>query len=624
MCGIVGFTGKGNQSLLEKMNDRLAHRGPDGEGFFRNNQINLGMRRLAIIDISGGNQPIFSEDKNVVVVYNGEIYNFLDLRKELESKHKFQTNSDTEVIVHGYEEWGIKVFEKLNGMFAIVLWDERENKLVLARDRMGEKPLYYTKQGGQLIFGSEIKALLKYPGIKKQLSAQGLNFYLTYEYVPNPLTIFENIYALAPGHLLVWQNHDYQIQEYWKINFHRVQIMRSEGESIIEFDKLLDEAVKIRLVSDVPLGIFLSGGIDSGSIAYYAQKNSIQKIKTFSIGFTDKSFDESGYATQVAEHLGTEHYEKMFTSKDILDLLPEIALLQDEPLGDASLFPTHLLSRFARGQVTVALSGDGSDELLYGYPTFQMRKFAQYYFKLPQFFRKQVLSKIITNLPTSFNNITLDYALKKLDASTSYPDWQRDLVWIGSFMDRDKTLLLTKDALKKINVHETFDPLKKYFAEVQGASFLDQSSYLFLKTYLVDDILQKTDRASMYASLESRAPFLDYKLVDLLTSLPSSLKMHGFQTKYILKKLMSGKLPDHIVSRKKKGFGLPIAKWLTGELRDLVREHILYEKFIRGQGFFEYDYLKLLWQEHETGRADHRKKLWTLLMFQLWYKHWLS
>lgn len=625
MCGIAGFTGKPNETVLRKMNTALAHRGPDGEGFFVNGKTNLGMRRLAIIDLKTGDQPMFSEDKEVAVVFNGEIYNFQDLKPELEKAgHKFQTHSDTEVIVHGYEEWGTGLFEKFNGMFAIAIWDEQEKKLILARDRMGKKPLYFSVADGEIVFGSEIKALLQHPRIKKELSLDSLNLYLSYEYVPGPLTIYKNIYKLEPGSLLVWQNSGYQITKYWNIDFRRIRRDKNEGEYITEFGRALDDAVRMRLISDVPLGVFLSGGIDSGAIAYYAQKNSLQKIKTFSIGFDDASFDESQFARTVAKHLGTEHYERRFSEKEVLDLLPEVLKLQDEPFGDASLFPTHLLSKFARKQVTVALAGDGGDELLYGYPTFQMHKISEYYFKLPKLIRKNILSRVIQSLPTSFNNITLEYGLKRFDASTEYAPWQRDLIWIGSFDPGAKTLLLKESAFSQIDLKKTFQPLERHLHEVQGEQFLDQISFLYLNTYLVDDILHKTDRASMYASLEARDPFLDYRVVDLLTGVPPDLKMKGLCTKYLLKKLMTGKLPEQIINRKKKGFGIPVARWLVGELKSLVQEHLLDRSFIEQQGLFDYDYLVMLYNQHEQKKKNNRKELWTLLMFQLWYKNWLK
>lgn len=622
MCGITGFTGKSNRELLQKMNYTLCHRGPDGEGFFESPDCSLAMRRLAIIDLAGGSQPMYSADKKVAMVFNGEIYNFQELRKELQGKHQFTTHSDTEVIARGYEEWGAKIFEKLNGMFAIAIWDEREKKLVLGRDRMGKKPLFY-QAGGDIIFGSEIKALLQHPAVKRELSLEALNLYLTYEYVPQPLTIYKDIFKLPAGSFLVWQDGDFQITKFWEIDFRRIRRTFSEGEYLAEFDRLLDDAVRLRLVSDVPLGVFLSGGIDSSTIAYYAQKNSSRKVKTFSIGFIDPSFDESEYSRLAAEQLGSEHYQQKFTEQEVLNLLPSVVKLQDEPLGDASLFPTHLLAKFTRQYVTVALAGDGGDELLYGYPTFQMHKLSEYYFKLPRFLRQHVFHKIIQNLPTSFNNLTFDYGLKRFDASTEYPDWQRDLVWIGSFTLQDKALLLREEVLRQINLKKTFQPLEKYLHEVAGEVFLDKASYLYLKTYLLDDILVKTDRASMYASLEARNPFLDYRVVDLLTSLPPNLKMRGLQPKYLLKKLMAGRLPDKIINRKKKGFGMPVAKWLLGELRNLVRENILDERFINEQGLFDYEYLKMLWQQHESRKKDNRKQLWTLLMFQLWYKAWL-
>lgn len=625
MCGIAGFIGQGDKQILSRMTDSIRHRGPDDEGFFVFGEAHLGMRRLSIIDLAGGKQPIFSEDGQIAVVFNGEIYNFLELRDQLLKKgHQFKTKSDTEVIVHLYEEEGERLFEKLNGMFAIALWDNQEKKLILARDRFGKKPLYYCLFGQTLIFGSELKALLKHPFVKRELDFEALNYYLTYEYVPTPKTIFKNIFKLEPSHYLTFQNGSIKKNEFYQIKFGTVDCGGwdcSEAGFLAEFEKGLERAVSSRLISDVPLGIFLSGGLDSGTIAHYAQKASSQKIKTFFIGFSDPSFDESVYARKVSRHLGTEHHEQILEAKDLFDLVPKITDLLDEPLADASIIPTYLLSKFTKEEVTVALSGDGGDELLMGYPTFQAHRLAEYYLKIPELVRKNILESIIKRLPVSFGNITLDYRLKRFILGLNYTPEHRDLIWIGSFTDKEKKKLFRPEILQSLSNVNEFDILDRYEQEVKDLLFLEKVVYLYLKTYLLDDILAKTDRASMFASLEVRAPFLDYQLVDFINSMPIDLKLRGFTTKYVLKKLMADKLPLDIVNRKKKGFGIPVGRWLRGELRPLLLE-VLSRENIEKNGIFNYAYVKQLIDEHLSGRRDNRKLLWTLMIFQMWQQKW--
>src|SRR3990167_5633632 len=401
MCGIAGFIGQGDKKILSQMTDSIRHRGPDDEGFFVLGETHLGMRRLSIIDLAGGKQPIFNEEGQMGVIFNGEIYNFLELKDKLvKNGHQFKTKSDTEVIAHLYEEEGEQLFKKLNGMFAVALWDNKKKKLVLARDRFGKKPLYYCVFDQTFVFGSELKAILKHPSVKRELDLEALNYYLTYEYVPTPKTIFKNIFKLEPASYLILHNGKIEKERFYQIKFGLYPEKLSEREYLAEFDKGLEMAVSSRLISDVPLGIFLSGGLDSGTIAYYAQKASSQKIKTFSIGFSDPSFDE--------------------------------------PLADASIVPTYLLSKFTKEKVTVALSGDGGDELLMGYPTFQAHQLARYYLKIPRGIREKFLKQIIGRLPVSFGNISLDYRLKRFILGLEYKPEYHDLIWIGSFTDKEK------------------------------------------------------------------------------------------------------------------------------------------------------------------------------------------
>lgn len=620
MCGIAGFIGEGNREILENITNTLRHRGPDDVGFFLEGKVGLGHRRLSIIDLNTGRQPIFSEDKSVVVVFNGEIYNFLELKKELEKKgHNFSTQTDTEVIVHLYEEVGEQVFSRLNGMFAIALYDKKQEKLILARDRLGEKPLHYAKFGQTLIFGSEIKALLQHPLVKRDLDFNSLNKYLVYEYVPSPATIFKNIYKLKPGEYLVYQKGNLAIKTYWDISFDKYEKL-SEKDYLDQLDQRLAEAVKKRLISDVPLGIFLSGGIDSTTIGYYAQKSAATNIKTFCIGFEDSSFDESAYAKLAADFLKTEHYHQVFSSKDLLDLIPHIAEMLDEPLADASIVPTYLLSKFTRQKVTVALGGDGGDELFAGYPTFQAYKLFKFYQRFPGFLR-QLTSLLINRLPTSFDNISFDFRLKKFILGEQYQPEIRNQIWLGSFLPAEVGSLLKPELKNQLQNNDLFEDINNLLKNIKSEKEENRLIYLYLKQYLQDDILVKVDRASMFNSLEVRAPFLDHTLVDFINSIPFEYKLKGWTTKYLLKKLMADKLPKEIINRPKKGFGIPVAKWISEDLKDFVLD-ILAESKIKREGIFNYDYIKILLEDHLSGRKDHRKRLWALIIFEEWLNQW--
>src|SRR3989338_459018 len=610
MCGLAGFLGQGNREILGKMTSAVKHRGPDDEGFYNFENLYLGHRRLSIIDLSLGHQPLSNEDKTVWIIFNGEIYNFLELRKGLEKKgHKFKTQTDTEVIVHLYEEEGESFLNKLNGMFALALWDQKEKKIILARDRLGQKPLYYSLVNNTLVFGSELKVLLEHPLIKREIDLDELNKYLIYEYAPAPKTIIKGVKKLEPGQFLIFENN--------QIKFCQLENTKNY---LIEFENLLEDSVKKRLIADVPLGVFLSGGLDSSTIAYFAQKNSSAKIKTFSIGFTDKSFDESIHAKEVAKFLKTEHYHQTFTPNDLLSLIDDVSEINDEPFADASVIPTSLLSKFTRERVKVALAGDGGDELLAGYPPFQDLKFVKLFRKFPQLLRK-IIQGMVDYLPVSFNNFSFDFRVKRILSGYDFSPEIQNQIWLGSFLPKENQKLFSKETVSQIDFNESFLITQKLIEEVKKEPLENRLIYLYLKQYLADDILVKADRASMFASLEVRAPFLDYRLVEFINSLPYHLKLKGFKTKYILKRLMKNKLPENIINRPKKGFGLPIAKWLTNELKDFAFD-LLSEKKIKEQGIFNYSEIKKLLDEHVNKKADHRKKIWTLLMFQEWYRRW--
>jgi len=495
MCGITGYLGQGNEEILRGMTDSLKHRGPDDKGFYFNENIGLGHRRLSIIDLETGHQPITNEDKTIQLIFNGEIYNYQELRKKLINQgHKFSTQTDTEVMVHLYEEKGEDFLKELNGMFTLALWDEKKKKLILARDRMGQKPLYYSLINNTLVFGSELKALFHHPLIKKEIDFDSLNKYLIYEYVPTPQTIIKGVNKLEPGHFLVYQNNQLKKFPYWNIQFNQ---LGNKKDYLTKFEELLEDSVKRRLISDVPLGIFLSGGIDSSTIAYYAQKNSNQKIKTFSIGFEDKSFDESDYANQVAKFLKTEHYHQNFTSNDLLNSINQIAKINDEPFADASIIPTYLLSKFTRESVTVALSGDGGDELLAGYPTFQALKFAKAYHRIPNLFRK-VIRKAANLLPVSHDNFSFDFKVKKTLSGYEYPLEIQNQIWLGAFTPQENKNIFSSEISNQIDFNQSFSETNQFIEQTKKESLENRIIYLYLKQYLSDDILTKADRASMF------------------------------------------------------------------------------------------------------------------------------
>ena len=506
-------------------------------------------------------------------------------------------------------------------MFALALWDSHINKLILARDRLGEKPLFYYHGEQVFVFGSELKSILKHPAVKKEIDWQSLAKYLIYEYVPAPHSIFRNIKKLEPGQFLVYQNDRIELKTYWDISFDKFPITLSKKQYLEEFEKRFEKSVKNKLVADVPLGIFLSGGIDSAAIAYFAQKNSPKTIKTFSIGFSDSSFDESSYSRQAAEFFKSDHYQQILEPRDCLALIPQIADFLDEPMADASIIPTYLLSRFTREKVTVALSGDGGDELLMGYPTYQAYKLAKIYQKLPDFIKQKLVPKIVNSLPSSFNNISIDFMLKRFVSGYQYGPEVRNQIWLGSFMTEQIKDLLNPDLYHQLLSKDYFEDIENYLDKIKQELPENRLIYLYLKNYLQDDILVKTDRASMAMGLETRAPFLDHKLVDFINALPLELKLHGWQTKYIFKEIMKDKIPLNIVYRKKKGFGIPIAKWLKKELRSYALG--LFDQVkIDQEGFFNYSYIKQLLDQHFSGQRDNRKLLWTLMIFEIWFEKW--
>jgi len=624
VCGICGIVGPGpiDGGTLAAMAAAIRHRGPDDDGFYVAELggigVGLGFRRLSIIDLESGNQPIANEDGSVHLVFNGEIYNFRELRRELEGRgHSFATEADTEVIVHLYEDEGPRCVERLNGMFAFALWDTKSRELLLARDRFGKKPLYYADLGETLLFGSELKALLRHPRCPTELDFDAFTRYLALEYVPTPHAIFDGVKKLPGGHVLRWRDGRVSIRRYWDLSFSDEAEALTEDEYADELTRLLHAAVRRRLMSDVPLGAFLSGGIDSSAVvAMMVRELPPSSVKTFSIGFADQSFDESRHARRVAEHFGTDHHEDLFTVNTLLDLLPTVTDFLDEPFADASILPTYLLSSFTRGSVTVALGGDGSDELLAGYPTFPAEQVARLY-RVPRLLHEDVLAPLADRLPVSTANFSFDFKLKRFLRGARLPTELRHPVWLGSFRPDEQKRLLDRVPP---------DPFAEHRQIWEGAPSrrpLERLIYLYVKTYLQDDILVKVDRASMACSLEVRAPFLDADLTDFLGRVPPTLKLRRLETKHLLKRAMRDVLPPGIAARPKKGFGIPIAAWLKTDLRDALLDELSPDR-LRRQGIFEPAEVQRLVSQHLSGVADHRKPLWTLFVFQLWHRRWLE
>jgi asparagine synthase (glutamine-hydrolysing) len=629
MCGIVGFLTHqaGNipdEGVLRAMRDTLIHRGPDDSGEFIRPLddggpfVFFGHRRLSIIDLTGGRQPLSNENGKIWVIFNGEIYNFQELKKQLEaSGHRFKTNSDTEVIAHAYEEYGENCLRHFNGMFAIGIWDESRKRLFLARDRLGKKPLYYSLVNDTFIFASELKALLAYPGFSRKVDPVSFAKYLFFEYVPSPHTIFSDARKLPPASSLIWQKGGVKIKEYWSpFNSENKEKNQSEPEVESRMIELLRQSVKRRLISDVPLGVFLSGGIDSSAITALAQEEVPGKIRTFSIGFEDPSFDESSYALLASKYLGTEHHEQTMAPGDLINLVPNLADILDEPMADASILPTYLLSKFTREYVKVALGGDGGDELFAGYPTYLAHKFAkQYEFLLGK--AHPAITFLGNLLPVSDDNISFDFKVKKFLSGIGYPDGIRNFIWLGSFSFPELERVLSPEIntqVDRIRLTEEITSYEKGFRLKDRTTLLQ---YLDLKLYLQDDILVKVDRASMACSLEVRAPFLDHPLVEFIMNLPSSLKLRRFTTKYILKKVMKKFLPREVIQRSKKGFGVPTAKWIKGPLKELFGDMLSYGR-IKREGFLKPGYVESVLQDHMANKRDNRKQLWTLLVWELW------
>jgi len=614
----------GALALLRSMCSRMTHRGPDSEGAFVSTGVALGMRRLAIIDLITGEQPAVSEDRQVSVILNGEIYNYRELRQKLEARgHKFHSESDTEVLPHLYEEHGTQMVEHLNGMFAFALWDARRRRLFLARDRFGEKPLYWGVFDGQLLFASEPKVLLAHPAVQPRLNLEALREYLSFDYVPAPLSIYEGIQKLPAAHTLTLEDGRIEVKPYWRLSYKTLKPVPDEREAAEHLRELLEDSVRMRLVSDVPLGVLLSGGIDSSTVAAMAVRASSETVKTFSISFAESSYDESAYARAVAKFLGTDHHEERLSVDLAADLVSEIGSWMDEPLSDPSLVPTYLLSRFTRKHVTVALGGDGGDELFAGYPMYQGHRYAQIYSKVPRAIRRLLIEPGINLLPVKTDNLSFDFKARRFIAGADQDLVARHHIWFGSFTPDEQKELLTDD-VRRASSDDVYREARRMLSEDCDAdNMLECAQSLDTRLYLAEDILTKVDRASMAVSLEVRAPFLDPRVGEYAASLPADYKLRGGTTKYILKKAVRELLPPFVTKRGKKGFGVPVAEWIKGRLKPLTCDMLSPER-LRAHGLFNADYVMRLQDEHERGVANHRKLLWTLLMFELWHESFVQ
>jgi len=622
ICGVKGIVYKDHKIYFDEMLNSLSHRGPDEEGKYLEGDLFLGVRRLSIIDLITGSQPLYNEEKNIVLICNGEIYNFNKLKESLIAKgHKFRSQTDIEVIIHLYEDLGTDCLKELKGMFVFAIWDKKKKILFVARDRLGIKPLYYFSNNGIFAFASELKALLKLPFITKELEPLAVDLYFSLEYIPSPLSIFKGIFKLKPGHFLIYKDSSIGIKSYWTLNEIENSKNPSLPEATEELRYLLEESIKEHLLSDVPLGVFLSGGIDSSTLTALTCRLSSEMFNTCSIGFADKSFDESRYAKQVSHYFSTQHHHYIFTLKDLINIFPEVTRMMDEPLADLSIFPTYLLCKFSRQFMKVALSGEGADELFMGYPTYRAHRYMGLYHILPGVFKRYIVTPLINCLPVSFEYFSLDFKLKQfLRGQFLKNPCLRHLFWMGSFTDSDKEYLYNEKFKKQKSRALLENYIESLFAGKRINNTLKAIQYLDISSYLSDDLLVKADRASMASSLEIRAPYLDHKLVEFIWSLPTELI---FQ-KRLLKYVMNKSLPSESINRPKRGFAIPFAKWIMDRNFFNLVEASFTQDFIHKQNMFNYLYIKKLLDDHLNRKNDNHKKLGTYIMFQSWYKNYFS
>ena len=627
MCGIAGIvrldSAPVDRELLARMNDAIRHRGPDDDGFYFSDGVGLAMRRLAIIDLAHGQQPIHNADRTAWIVFNGEIYNYLELRSKLEKLgHTFYTDSDTEAIVHAYDQFGTDCPKHLRGMFAFAIWDERTKSLFLARDRVGKKPLLYSQVNGQLVFGSEFTALLTHPDVSRDVDYEAIHHYLSFICVPAPLTAYKSIRKLEPGHWLLWKDGEIKVERYWQLDFSKkINISEAEaGERVVD---LLRDAVKVRLMSEVPLGAFLSGGIDSSAVVALMAQESSEKVKTFSIGFDEQDFSELHHARRLAEHVGADHHE-FIVRPNAMEILPTLVEHYGEPYADSSAIPSYYVSRETRQYVTVALNGDGGDECFAGYERYAAMNLAQRYNNLlPAGLRNGVIGNVMKALPEFRSRGNPLGKAKRFMGAASLGPVQRYLRWISAFDENAKLDLYSDDFHQQTSGFSTIDIIRPWFTKANGSGIVDASLLADTMTYLPNDLLVKMDIASMTVSLEARSPFLDHHLMEFAATLPEKLKLRRMTTKYLLKRVLKSLVPEENLTRKKMGFGVPIGHWFRGTMQPFLRETLLSDKAL-SRGLFKQDKVQGLIDQHVESKMDHSHRLWSLLMLELWFERFID
>ena len=643
MCGIVGFRSDRNfkslREFLPKATSCLSHRGPDDSGLFFDEScgVGLGHRRLSVIDLSkAGQQPMASDDGSVLIVYNGEVYNFKEIRNELEAAgHVFNSETDTEVVLNGYLKWGIECLQQFIGMFSLAIWDSRKQELYLARDRLGIKPLYYYFNQGTLLFASELKGLMAFRSFEREFEPDSIPLFLHYQYVPAPRTIFKNTYKLLPGNYLLYDGRTTSTHRYWSPpdSLETAKEANIDEEELLrQLDKLLTEAVSARLISDVPLGALLSGGIDSSIVVALMQKVSASPVRTFSIGFNERGYNEAPWAAKVAEHLGTDHTELYVTPREAMEVIPRLPEIYDEPFADSSAIPTFLVCSLARSHVTVALSGDGGDEQFAGYVRYWTTQSMAHGFQRLFLPVRKSLANILGAIPTNFvERFYLPWRrfLPQRFRVANFSDKWQKLIYLMHQTDipdlyRMTICLWSEDELERLMGERL--PESQYeqtFRHAAQMSFLSRLMRVDQNTYLPDAMLTKVDRASMGVSLEVRVPLLDHRVVEYTATLPDRVKYKNGTGKYLLKKLLSNYLPVHLFERPKMGFGVPIDRWFRGELKGLLLDYLSPER-LKEEGLFDYTLVENRLKEHLSGQINHQYRLWALLMWEMWRERWLG
>ncbi|MCI0440622.1 MAG: asparagine synthase (glutamine-hydrolyzing) [Chloroflexi bacterium] len=619
MCGIAGFSWK-DDGAIARMTATIAHRGPDDYAIYTDGQVSLGFQRLSIIDLSErGRQPMSNEDGTIWVVFNGEIYNFQEIRPGLEARgHVFRSRTDTEVIVHAYEEYGPKCVERFNGMFAFAIWDSSRRELFIARDRLGIKPLYYYFKDGRLAFASEIKAILENPEVEREINYQSLYYYIGYEFVPAPDTIFRHIYKLPPGHYMTFRDGVLKVTKYWDLRFESEPHPQEYYEEQIR--EMLTESVRKRLISDVPLGVFLSGGLDSSAIVALMSRCGVNPIKTFSLGYDDPTFSELGYAELVARQFDTEHHVLMIDPVTP-ELIEKAVWHLDEPMTDLSTVPFYLICQKAREHVTVCLSGEGGDEVMVGYDRFRASKLNSYYGLIPGLIRRGLIAPLVNALPDQPQKKGAINMLKRFIEGGLLPSEGEHMRWQFFGAPEHDQHLFSPDIVSEVSF-DAFAPLRACLEGFSAPARLDREIYLDLRAVLPDSPLMKVDKMSMAHGLEVRVPFLDYEFVEMCATIPGNLKLKGFTTKSIFRSAMKGILPDAIVGRGKQGYSLPLKNWLRNEMREYMRDVLFSSPLVKEA--LNPDYIRRLVEEHLSYRANHNHILWALMNLSIWHRQFVE